>query len=96
MDIIFEYVYLRIGRYKHAFCYWIRVTHKEVVQNQLDLLNSVLSSTVIGGMLGMVLLSYQTSISNLDALFAVAFFLIFELFLLFVRNKLLVELESMN
>ncbi len=32
------------------------MTRKEVVQNQLDVYNSVLSSVVIGGLVGMILL----------------------------------------
>lgn len=41
------------------------MTRKDVVQNQLDVLNSTLSSVIIGGLIGIIILIAQSPGTNL-------------------------------
>jgi hypothetical protein len=78
------------------------MTHKEVVQTQLDFLNSILSSVVIGGLIGIILLIIQVVQSPsglwvyLVLMVAIGGLAIVGICCVSYRKKFLLELENMD
>ena len=50
---------LEIAKYNQDSLLISQMTRKEVVQSQIDFYNSVLSSVVMGGLIGLILLTVQ-------------------------------------
>lgn len=75
------------------------MTRKDVVQNQLDVLNSVLSSVIIGGLIGAIILVAQ-SLGNIVLLIPLTIVVvgigIVGNYCNSNRKKLLLELNNMD
>ncbi|OGH05801.1 MAG: hypothetical protein A2W22_01785 [Candidatus Levybacteria bacterium RBG_16_35_11] len=86
-----------IAKYNSYSTYVTMMAPKDVVQNELDYLNAVMSSVIVGGLIGFVILIIQSpSISPINIYLGIGVIAFVGWYVRKQRKKFLLELKKWN